>query len=443
MKVGFLLLFCLLGFQSLSQEKMRLWIQCISVESKDSVFGARIELQQGSFIQTIETDKKGMALFPVDINGETIKLKITHGFYDSRSETINPGSLTIRENQSYHIVYLSKGKTQQLGAVTAYAPGVPQVAYQSKTHSVADFEFLPNGELLLLLYPKTLKKGSELGVLSNNEIVSRFELPEKPIELIRDFRGNPHVVCEKGVYGIFRTAEEVGISNIEKSYFMRYVMPIIDTSLSKLYFSNFNKNYPAFDYKIYDRLDSTYKEIISIQDDVMMEMYRSEYKWVDVRTKLWAMQQELDTGIDKEIWVGSHYFTQSIYYKELYAPMFNVHDTIVVFDYYRDKMLRFDRLGQALDSTPVFHHYQPRQNGWKRKLVQDDVTKKIYAFYQKEGVCSLREVNINTGELGTAIEFRDPYIDTIAVHDQTAFYIYRPFESAQKKFLFQSRLPGR
>lgn len=36
----------------------------------------------------------------------------------------------------------------------------------------------------------------------------------------------------------------------------------------------------------------------------MMELYRSEFKYVDVRTKLWAMDKEHETGIDKEIWVG-------------------------------------------------------------------------------------------------------------------------------------------
>jgi hypothetical protein len=120
---------------------------------------------------------------------------------------------------------------------------------------------------------------------------------------------------------------------------MKYIFPVVDTVQSKLFFSNFNPNYPAFDYLAFDQLDSTYSKIMEIKDDLMMELYRAEYKWVDVRTKLWAANKEIETGIDKEIWVGANYFTNTVYYKELYAPMFRRNDSIYVFDYYKDLLL--------------------------------------------------------------------------------------------------------
>ena len=41
----------------------------------------------------------------------------------------------------------------------------------------------------------------------------------------------------------------------------------------------------------------------------MMEFYRAEYKYVDVRTKLWAHQKQIETGIDKENGDGATVFT--------------------------------------------------------------------------------------------------------------------------------------
>jgi len=32
-------------------------------------------------------------------------------------------------------------------------------------------------------------------------------------------------------------------------------------------------------------------------------------------------------------------------------------------------------------------------------------------------------------------------VDKIAVHDNFVYYIYRPYETAQKKFLYRERLP--
>src|SRR5690606_15581015 len=125
-------------------------------------------------------------------------------------------------------------------------------------------------------------------------------------ELVHDYRGNPHVICENAVYGIYIRDNQVGVATLEKEYFLKYLLPIVDTNRSKMYFSTFDQYYPAFDYFIFDQLDSSYTKILNIQDDLMMELYRSEYKWVDVRTKLWAKNKELQTGIDAEIWVGAN-----------------------------------------------------------------------------------------------------------------------------------------
>lgn len=424
------------GGLALGQEAARVYITCKSQESNDPVFGAQLTVTQNGISKTGKTNKKGQCMF--DLAGENeVKLTVSHGYFAPYIRSFKPKAGEVE----MELEILLGPKVRELSAIDVAAPGIPQVVYQSKTYSVADFEILPQGEVLLLLYPKTLKKGSELAVLSGEKIVSKFELPDKPVELVRDFRRNPHVVCETGVFGVHRSGEGVGISTLDKDYFLKYVMPIVDTSYSKLYFSNFNKFYPAFDYKIYDQLDSTYSNILEIKDDLMMELYRSEYKWVDVRTKLWAREKEQETGIDKEIWIGANYFTQSVYYKELYAPMFKKNDSIYVFDYYKDRLFTFNLKGEKVDSVSIYHHYEPKKTGWRKKLVQDIENGNIYALCEKDGICSLRQVDLKSGNLGPDIVFEHRYIDKIAVSGGMAYYVYRPFESAQKKFLYRAKLP--
>ena len=124
--------------------------------------------------------------------------------------------------------------------------------------------------------------------------------------MARDYRGNTHVICKEKVFGVYVSDNLIELGQIPKDYFFKYVAPIVDTNASKMYFSNFNKDYPAFDYFVYDIFDSTYRAILNIKDDLMMELYRSEYKWVDVRTKLWAKNKERETGIDAQICVGAN-----------------------------------------------------------------------------------------------------------------------------------------
>lgn len=378
---------------------------------------------------------KGKILIKV-ANKALVVGALNHPLYEgskfSQKAILNEGD-TLKWN--FSMIALSR----ELIEVVVKAPGVPDTVFGSKKLNVADFEVQENGDVLLLAYPKQLKKGSEMILHNGFETVSTFTVPGIAKEMVSDFRRNTHVICEENVFAIYTKDKTIGIARMEKDYFLKYVAPIVDTNASKMYFSNFNPDYPAFEYFSYDQLDSSYRKICDIKDDLMMELYRSEYKWVDIRTKLWAKHKELETGIDKEIWVGANYFTQSIYYKELYAPMFQKNDSLLVFDYYKDLLFTYDKFGNVADSIPIYHHYKPKQTGWKAELIQDKGTGEIYALYDRGGYSYVGHVDIKTGEIGTLMKLSYRFVDKIQIQDNFIYYIYRPFESPQKKFLYKER----
>jgi ribosome-associated translation inhibitor RaiA len=373
-------------------------------------------------------------------NNSLISYKCNHAIYESVSGVKKVFLKELTDTFAISIEMVAS-KINSLKEIVIKAPGVPDTVFESKRLSVADFEVQQNGRLVLLTYPKQLRKGSELLLYDGLEVLNTFSVPGIAQELVRDYRGNAHVICEDNVYGLHINGQNIEISSLEKEYYLKYLAPILDTNRNKMFFSNFNKDYPAFEYYAFDQLDSTYSKIINIKDDLMMELYKSEYKWVDVRTKLWAKAKEHETGIEAEIWVGANYFTQSIYYKELYAPLFSKNDTIYVFDYYRDKLFSFDRVGNPLDSVAIYHHYQPKSTGWKKQLLQDKGTGEIYAVYDRSGYSYIGLIDPKTGEIKEQVRLEFRYVDKISIHDNFVYYIYRPFETAQKKFLYKERLP--
>lgn len=362
----------------------------------------------------------------------------THPVYETKRSVID---LNERSDTMRVVIDMVSARMQYVGEVVAKPIGVPYKVFTSERLSVADFEIQRNGKLILLAYPKRLKKGSELLYAEGEKVLNSFQVPGVAHELVRDYRGNTHIVCENSIYGIYVQEDQIGISTLQKDYFFKYILPIVDTNRSKMYFSDYNELYPAFDYFAYDQIDSTYQKIRQIKDDLMMELYRSEYKWVDVRTKLWAKNKEYQTGIDAEIWVGANYFTQSIYYEAPYAPLFHRNDSIFVFDYCKDQLLVHDYQGNPLDSMGIYHHYQPRSTGWKRELIQDNVTGQIYARFEKNGFSYVGLIDTKTGEIGERVRLEYQYVDKIAVHDNFVYYVYRPYESTQKKYVYKERLP--
>ncbi|TAF85596.1 MAG: hypothetical protein EAZ48_06300 [Flavobacteriia bacterium] len=322
-------------------------------------------------------------------------------------------------------------------------PNKPDTVFASKTYSVADFELDADGTLILLTYEKNLQKDAQLQVYKDRSTAAVLSIPERAQVLKRDFRGNIHVLTAESVFGLEAIDSNYTLVNIPKDYFFKYLVPIVDSSQTRLFYSNYNDIYPAFEYGSVDQLDSTYKTLLQIQDDLMMELYRSEYKWVDVRTKLWAKNLENQTGIDAEIYVGAAYFTQSLYYEPVYAPLFLVRDTIYIFDYPKDMLRVFLSDGTAVRTIPIFHHYQARQSGFQRNLQQDRQTGKIYAVFEQEGHCYVGLIDLQTGMITQKVKLSFRYVEKVRVHNNEVYFIYRPFESTQKKFLYKQKLPVR
>jgi len=319
----------------------------------------------------------------------------------------------------------------------------PDTLFGTQEYSVADFEFDRSGDLLLLTYEKKLDKGSVLRVLdAEKNITDRYYIPGNAVELRTDFRGNTHLITEEEVYFIYIADHKINVFPENRDYFFRYVSPIIDTIGDRIYFSNYSEVYPAFDYLEFNRSDSSYNTLLKVEDQLMMDMYRAEYKYVDVRTKLWAHSKELETGIDKEIWVGANVFTNSIYYEPLYAPLFKVgSDSVLVFDHYKNYLFHYSAAtSEFTDSVRIFYHKDAKKSGWEQPLIQDTESDVIYGIFQRNGYTYLSEINVESGLIQRNFRLHYKYVESIHVKDGYVYYIYRPYESVQKKYIYREKL---
>jgi hypothetical protein len=421
------------------EDSVLVFVELTSKTEGETVQRVNATIEIGSEVMYKVSNHKGFFTFYAE-PGDAISFKFTHTQFNSTQEfrRISPKFRGDTIRYDFEMEFIPR---QEFGDIVVSAPGIPKKVFPNDRLHVQDFEIQNNGDLLLLTYPKRLKKGTELVLFDGIDIKSNFQVPGMAEELVRDYRGNPHVMCKDAVYGIYATDETVGIAPMDKEYYMTYLAPIVDTNRTRVYFTTFNPDYPAFDYFAMDQLDTVYKKIMSIEDELMMELYRAEYKWVDVRTKLWAKNKEIRTGVDAEIWVGANYFTQSIYYKELYAPLFHRNDSLFVFDYYKDKLYTFDAAGDELDSVGIYHHYNPKSTGWEKNLIQDRETGQIYAVFDRAGYTYLGWVDTKTGEISQQVKLEYRYVDKVEIHNNFVYYIYREFESADKKTLYKERLP--
>ncbi|MDG2228173.1 MAG: hypothetical protein P8L20_10610, partial [Flavobacteriales bacterium] len=327
-----------------------------------------------------------------------------------------------------------------LGPVIVSAFKVDTV-FGSQLYSVEDYSFFPEDRMLLLVYEKTLDKQAKL-LLTDSEqaLVDTYTIPGRALHLYTDYAANNYILCEDKIYRINIRGGQIHLISISDEDFYGFHHRVIDTIGDKYYYSNYNELYPAVKFYVTERNDTAHTELYEVKDDFMMELYRAQYKYVSGRDKLWAYRKEQATGIDKEIWIGANSFTHDILYKPVYAPLFIINDTVLVFDQYKNKILLFDEYNDSAGVYFMNYHQAPKGEKWEQPIIKDKLEELIYAIYNGGGYTYVRQLNFRTALTGKTTKLKFRFIENIKIENGYVYYIYRPFESSQKRFLYKERL---
>lgn len=447
MKINFILilaLFC--SFNLFGQRSDSVVIVFDISEDDEKIDGVRVTISQGTSTIEVNSNIFGKAICRVEKFGE-FRAAFRHPEYAASTiikELYNNSAL----DTLHYKIELMSINTLNLDEIIVTVPGIPQVVYSSKRLSVQDFEIVDQNNAILLTYPKQLKKGSRLLLYDMDGIVKdSIEIDEVAVELTRDYEDHIYLILKNGCKRIIVNENKLEIIDLSLYHYRRYIEPIIGATKRKMFFSTYDQYYPAFDYFYLDIIDSSYTKFVSIIDRELMIEYRAEYRYVNmqdndaVQLKLAEKNRELATGIDVEVLFGRKYFTSSIYYEAPFAPMFKVNKNLFLFDYHCDSLKVFDDEGAFLFEKPITHDQDERKNGWEKLLIQDRVKNKIYVAYQKGGYYYLQRVNLLSGELKDPIKLNHRYAENIQVYNGFIYYIYRPFESYQKKYFWREKLP--
>ncbi|MDG1779884.1 MAG: hypothetical protein P8H59_02955 [Flavobacteriales bacterium] len=390
------------------------------------------------------TDINGIANFTT--RDFKICLQISHIQYKDTLvciESIAPG-----ENRSVSI----KLSQNQTWLPTASITGEVDTVFGHDLFHVADY-IVSRDKLYLLVYEneKMFKKAGEQNrdlydgcrvLLMDNRSISKESksvvVRETSSRFYDQYPGQCILETREGYAYVLEAEEELFLRDLSREEFKKNIAPVIDTLGNEVFASTYFKDYPAFDYIHFAMTDTVAQTLVSIEDNYLMEQFRSEYKWLSGRGKLEAYRTELRTGIDKEV-VGGFMsgFSSSMYYEPLYAPLFASKNQVYIFDHYGDMIYRVNDQAEIQDSIPITYHTEKESRFWKNQIVFDQVLEMGYAVYERLGKTYLKEINLSTGETGEPIELSFRYPENINVYNGEVYYLYRPFESPQKKFLYR------
>jgi hypothetical protein len=175
-----------------------------------------------------------------------------------------------------------------------------------------------------------------------------------------------------------------------------------------------------------------------IEDELTMQLMRSEFKYLPPHEKMLAYQVELDTGVDKEIvaaYMSGFQYTQ--YFEEINAPLFLCNDTLHLFDHHHGILYRYTTDGSPIDRFNFQYHQSKRPEKWGEKLILDEVEQKIYTTTSTQGGSTfIKEIKLDSGDVIRNMKLSYSFATQVKVRNGLVYYIYRPFGSLQNRFLY-------
>jgi hypothetical protein len=440
--------FTLAGLSSVAQEKISISGQVTDKESKKAIPGVHIwspELSKGAY-----TSKQGQFVIKVPVDSSAT-LEFSSIGYKKKvvklseldMQTASDGNVILNVALEFDVI--------MMGGVEIST--APDTVFGSKEYHVADFcwkdEFM-----ILLVFEKEQrwKKESESDITLYKNcalvLLDRFDhelhqltLDVKALRFYTDFMDEIFLISQNKKQLVSVFDKRMYLSEVGEDDFKAFIEPVRDSIGGQLFVSSYNPDYPAFEYYTVNLEDSSIHTLRYIVDKPLLAMFRSEFKYLDNRGKLEAFRYEVQHGVDKEIVAGfMSGFPNSLYYESLYAPLFVHNDTITILDHYTDHLYKFDDSQNLLDSVAINYHKVDKKTQWDKKVIQDEESGRLYVVFKRGGWYLLGELNNSTGEIVKSFKIHYRYSENIRIKNGWAYYVYRPFESSQKKFLYKEEI---
>lgn len=355
--------------------------------------------------------------------------------YITKEQIIN--KINAKESFSFRIGL--NNKTQNFGTVEITGKLRPKVEYGSPILQVQDFDISKDGELFILAYEKNINKDATL-LRKKQDVTKRISIENSAISIEKDHKGVLYLSYENYLLQ-FDSIENQFLNYVKSDDFIEKIKPIQYEYKNWMMYSTLNELYPAMEYVLLDQKDTSYITLLEIEDKEMMEHYRAEFKFAPARTKLWAWEKEDVTGIDREVWVGAAIFTNSLYYEPVYSSCFAIQDTLFMCDYYENKLYKYCiETGEYLDSLSIDFHLNRIKTGWQKEIHFDEVSKRVFVQYNKAGFTNIYELDLATGKLLGSFQLSFRYVDKVRIYNNRVYYIYRPYESPQKRYIYSEKI---
>ena len=368
------------------------------------------------------TDRDGIARIATRM-GETLYL--SHLSYKTKSILIEDKSLMDSKDGRKAMVVVMKHKTNTLAEVTV-TENAPHLAYANKKVWVIDYKVLHDGIYMVAGNGTDyclLHLGFEQDTISRKPVSSKFQ------ELYSDAFGNLQLISSDSVYQVYCDGRELHLlygNSIET--FRQKLEPIKLLTDSIMVLQKYANMQQQLAYLMVNRNNKQVSVMADLRGEAW-EMAQNARMDAIRDQRIERMIAESEEAEERKLMINNA--INRIMFRPIYCPALYIGDTIYVFDFENDLLLKYDGRGSRIDSCGMTFHRTGYfknlsiNNPWNRKLVVDEATNRCYAQFSSDGIVTLKELNLIDGSVKREIRLTDHYFpQNIQVYNGEVYYMF-------------------
>lgn len=406
---------------------------------------------------TYGTTTNAVGEFEIRINKLPFSLQFSHINYDKTILRYDHIPL-----QNLH-VKLSR-KTELLSEITITSEKV-DIIYEDDEYSVLDYELTEEG-ILLLIFKNRLSRAELLYINYEGEELSKLRvLPLKPLMLFKDCLNSINIVSKDYVRQVYFGTDKIELYKPVKIEHFKQVMGDCQFLIEdKLYFA-VNSYYDLIkDYYYIDTADNSRHNFASALDHYKMSfLANNPENLLYANGKAGPLDLGSFSGMPGDSAILNAIrnsnvtlrFNKMAYYSEIYAPIFQMGDSICIFNHPENKILFYSLNDSLISQTDISYHKTNNKRGqleaflhafakpnkWLEEVYVDKQQHKAYTMFQNlSGTRDLKEINLSTGEISFIMEIPFPYVQKIKVENGALFFVYKGWGSNPQKKLYRQRI---
>jgi hypothetical protein len=415
---------------------------CITAYSQDVIVTGIVMNEQNVRVPNAEiklgtanvkSNSKGV--FTLHASKLPAQMNVKHPSYKNYEEVVRA---PIRRGDTLKLEIILEGKETELEEVTINASKIIR-AYDKKNTHIIDFA-LYDKEMLLVCkedHRYFLRRLDSIG----KKIVD-LEIKKNPVGLYGDCTGGTHLVYTDSIFEIKFIRNSIGMlagnSYVET---MRILGPCVISSAEKIILKRLGPHNKLVEYLKVDWKTKQPDLLYTTKDQEAMRGLDEFAMANDIAVPLsnpnYKLPPQMTSSTDRAKWDNQQFYNQ-VLKKPVYAPIFEINDSLFIFDHLIDRALVYTTSGQYIRSYQISYHYF---ENWKSELFLNEEKTKLYAKYESDGLVTLRQINPSTGKVVT-LNVLEKHIHpiNIQIRGSYAYYIYKHYLDNSIHYLYKQPL---